>query len=107
MPNKIQLVLGNFCTMKKMTMHPSLVPFFTPCHVTDEGKLKAYIDPVNHNNILEDVVFNICNTMMRDYCGSDNSHMQEIVIMLVLLPDGMKISRQVFFKTTVYKIFLI
>jgi hypothetical protein len=59
MPNKIQLVLDNFCTMKKLTLHPSLVPFFMPCHVTDEGKLKAYIAPVNHNNILEDMVVDI------------------------------------------------
>jgi hypothetical protein len=66
MPNKIQLVLDNFCTMKKMTMHPSLVPYFMPCHVTDEGKLKAYIAPVNHNNILEDMVVDTCNTMMGD-----------------------------------------
>ncbi len=60
-----------------MTMHPSFVPFFTPCHVTDVGKLKAYIAQVNHNNILEYMVVDICNTMMGDYCGSDNSHMQE------------------------------
>ncbi len=52
--------------MKKLTMHWSLVPFFMPCHVSDEEKLKAYIAPVNHNN------------MMGDYCGSDNSHMQEM-----------------------------
>jgi hypothetical protein len=64
--------------MKKLTMHPSLVPFFMPRHVTDVRKLKAYIAPVNHNNILEDMVVDICNTMMRDYCGSDNSHMQEM-----------------------------
>jgi hypothetical protein len=64
--------------MKKLTMHPSLVHFFTPYHVTDEGKLKAYIAPVNHNNILEDMVVDICNTMMGGYCGSDNSHMQEM-----------------------------
>ncbi len=49
-----------------------------PCHVTDEGKLKAYIAPVNHNNISEDMVVDICNIMMGDYCGSDNSHMQEM-----------------------------
>ncbi len=78
MPNKIQLVLNHFCTMKKLTMHPTLLPFCLTCHVTDEGKLKAYIAPVNHNNILEDMIVDICNTMMGDYCGSDNSHMQEM-----------------------------
>jgi hypothetical protein len=64
-----------------------------PCHVTDEGKLKAYIAPVNHNNVLEDMVVDTCNTMMGDYCGSENSHMQERVVMLVLLLDGMKVLR--------------
>jgi hypothetical protein len=79
--------------MKKMTMHPSLVPFFTPCHVTDDGKLKAYIAPVNHNNILEDMVVDICNTMMGDYCGVIAHTCKRWVMMLVLLSDGMKVSR--------------
>ncbi len=52
--------------------------FYATCHVNDEGKLKAYIAPVNHNNILEDMVVDICSTMMGDYCGSNNSHMQEM-----------------------------
>jgi hypothetical protein len=52
--------------------------FFTPCQVTDGGKLKAFITPVNHNNLLEDMIIDICNTMMGDYCGSDNLHMQEM-----------------------------
>ncbi len=30
-----------------------------PCHVTDETKLKAYIAPVNHNIILEDMLVDI------------------------------------------------
>ena len=52
--------------------------FFTPCQVTDGVKLKAFITPVNHNNLLEDMIIDICNTMMGDYCGSDNSHMQQM-----------------------------
>ncbi len=39
--------------------------------------MKAFIAPVNHNNLSEDVIIDICNTMMGDYCGSDNLHMQE------------------------------
>jgi hypothetical protein len=95
MPNKIQLVLDNFCTMKKLTMHLSLVPFFTPCHVTDEGKLKAYIAPVNHNNISENMVVDVCNIIMGDYCGSDNSHMQEMgddAGVIVGWDEGIKVS---------------
>ena len=81
--------------MKKLTMHPSLVPFFTPCHVIDMGKLKGYIAPVNHNNILEDMVVDICNTMMGDYCRSDNSHMQEMgddAGVIVGWDEGIKVS---------------
>jgi hypothetical protein len=54
------------------------VAFFTPCQVTTGGKLKAFIAPVNHNNLSEHMVIDIANTMMGDYCGSDNSHMQEL-----------------------------
>jgi hypothetical protein len=64
--------------MKKIDNASVIGAFFMPCHITDEGKLKAYIAPVNHNNILEVMVVVICNTMIGDYCGSDNSHMQEM-----------------------------
>jgi hypothetical protein len=64
--------------MKKLTIHPTLVPFFMPCQVTDGEKLKAFIAPANHNNLLEDMVIDTCNSMMGDYCGSDNLHMQEM-----------------------------
>ncbi len=78
MSNKIQLVLEHFCTMEKLTVHPIMVLFFTPCQVTDGGKLKAFIAPVNHNNLSEHMVIDVGNTMMGDYCGSDNLHMQEL-----------------------------
>ncbi len=54
-----------------------MLPLFTPCQVTEERKLKAFIAPVNHNNLSENMVIDIANTMMGDYCGSSNSHMQE------------------------------
>jgi hypothetical protein len=71
------MVLEQFCTMEKFTVHPTMLPFFTPCQVTDGGKLKAFIAPVNHNNLSEHMVIDIANTMMGDYCGSSNSHMQD------------------------------
>ncbi len=40
--------------------------------------MKAFIAPVNHNNLSEHMVIDIGYTMMGDYCGSDNSHMQEM-----------------------------
>jgi hypothetical protein len=52
--------------------------FFMPCQVTGEGKLRAFIAPVNHNSVLEYMVVDICNTMMGEYCGSNNSHTQEM-----------------------------
>jgi hypothetical protein len=59
-----------------------LIPFFTPCQVTEKGKLRAFIAPVNHNSVLEYMVVymvvDTCNTMMGEYCGSNNSHMQEM-----------------------------
>jgi hypothetical protein len=63
--------------MEKFTVHPTMLPFFTPCLVTEEKKLKAFIALVNHNNLSENMVIDIANTMMGDYCGSSNSHMQE------------------------------
>ncbi len=50
-PTKIGMVLEQFCTMEKFTVHPTMLPFFTPCQVTDGEKLKAFIAPVNHNNL--------------------------------------------------------
>ncbi len=52
--------------------------FFTPCQVTEKGKLRAFIAPVNHNSVLEHTVVDICNTMMGEYCGSNNQPMQEM-----------------------------
>lgn len=63
--------------MEKLTIHPTMVPFFTPCMVSEDNKLKAFIAPVNHNNLSENMVVDIVNTMMGDYCGSSDSHMQE------------------------------
>ncbi len=76
-PTKIGIVLEEFCTMEKFTVHPTMLPFFTPCLVTEEKKLKAFIAPVYHNNLSENMVIDIANTMMGDYCGSSNTHMQE------------------------------
>jgi hypothetical protein len=76
-PTKIGIVLEQFCTMEKLTVNPTMIPFFTPCMVSDDNKLKAFIAPVNHNNLSENMVVDIVNTMMGDYCGSSNSHMQE------------------------------
>ncbi len=76
-PTKIGIVLEEICTMEKFTVHPTMLPFFTPCLVTEEKKLKAFIAPVNHNNLSENMVIDIANTMMGDYCGISNSHMQE------------------------------
>jgi hypothetical protein len=72
------MVLEKFCTMEKFTLHPTMLPFFTPCQVTTGGNLKAFIAPANHNNLSEHMVIDIVNTMMEDYCGSDNLHMQEL-----------------------------
>jgi hypothetical protein len=72
------MVPEKFCTMEILTLHPTMLPFFTQCQVTTGGKLKAFIAPVNHNNLSEHMVIDIANTMMGDYCGSDNSHMQEL-----------------------------
>jgi hypothetical protein len=54
-----------------------LIPFFTQCQETEKGKLRAFIAPVYHNSVL-DMVVDVCNTMMGEYCGSNNSHMQEM-----------------------------
>ena len=63
--------------MEKLTVHPTMFPFFTPCLVSEDYKLKAFIAPVNHNILSENMVVDIVNTMMEDYCGSSDSHMQE------------------------------
>jgi hypothetical protein len=34
--------------------------------------MKTCIAPVNHNNLSEQMVIDISNTMTGDYCGSDN-----------------------------------
>ncbi len=62
----------------KINITSNNVAFFTPCQVTSGGKLKAFIAPVNHNNLSEHMVIDIANTMMGDYYGSDNLHMQEL-----------------------------
>ncbi len=49
-----------------------------PCQVTKKGNLRAFIAPVNHDSILEHMVVDICNTMMEEYCVSNNVHMQEM-----------------------------
>jgi hypothetical protein len=77
-PSRIQLVLEQFCTKQTWAVHPTLIPFFTPCEVTEKRKLRACIALVNHNSVLEHMVVDICNTMMREYCGSNNLHMQEM-----------------------------
>ena len=78
MPSRIQLVLEQFCTKQTWAVHPTSIPFFTPCQVTEKGKLRAFIAPVSHNSVLEHMVVDICNTMMGEYCGSNNLHMQEM-----------------------------
>ncbi len=40
--------------------------------------MRAFIAPVNHNNVLEHLVIDICNTMIGEYCGSNNLYMQEM-----------------------------
>ncbi len=52
--------------------------FFMPCQVTEKGKLRAFVAPANHNSVSEHMVVDICNTMMGEYCGSNNLHMQEM-----------------------------
>jgi hypothetical protein len=52
--------------------------FFMPCHITEKGKLRAFIALVNHNSVSEHMVVDTCNTMMGEYCGGDNLHMQEM-----------------------------
>jgi hypothetical protein len=77
-PSRIHLVLEQFYTKQTWTVHPTLIHFFTPCQVTEKGKLRAFIALVNHNSVLEHMVVDICSTMMGEYCGSNNSHMQEM-----------------------------
>ncbi len=77
-PIRFQLVLEQFCTKRTWAVHPTLILFFMPCQVTEKRKLRAFIAPFNHNSVLEDMVVDICNTMMGEYCGSNNSHMQEM-----------------------------
>jgi hypothetical protein len=78
MPSRIQLVLEQFCTKQTWAVHPTLIPFFTPYQVTKKGKLSLFIAPVNHNSVSEHMVVDICNTMMGEYCGSNNLHLQEM-----------------------------
>ncbi len=52
--------------------------FFRPCQVTEKGKLRAFIALVNHNSVSEHMVVDICNTIMGEYCGSNNLHIQEM-----------------------------
>jgi hypothetical protein len=76
----VEELLRDNCDVVHMTIHPTMMPFFTP--MKQNGSFPgAYIAPVNHNKINTGITGNIASTMMGRFAqneSKDSSQLQEM-----------------------------
>ncbi len=54
-----------------MQVHLTTLPFLMCMDVTENNKLRPFVDPVNHNFLNESKTLSIFHTMMGNFCHGD------------------------------------